>query len=158
MALLTSGKELEHLIPEPNEEYYMSRITYAPTSVVNEKPIFAFVVSKKTNEVISIYRVNFVLFSASNSNYLFVSDMSKDLSSKTYYISAEARGNKKLTKDKWKFETDEIGLHIVVDNITKDTIYFGTSYTDVTKVREGVKNRKEKPSHEVTLVTETVYV
>ena len=158
MALLTSAKQLEHLIPEPNEEYYMSRVTYAPTRSVNENPIFAIVVSNKTNTVTSIYRVNFVLFSASSSNYLFIGDMSKDLSSKTYYISAEARGNKKLAKDNWKFETDDIGLHVVVDNITKDIIYFGTSYADVREVREGIKNNKIAPRHKVTLVTETVYV
>ena len=156
MALLTSAKELESLIPEPNEEYYMSRITYAPRTEVNEKPIFAFAVSRASGEITQIFRVNFVLFSASESNYLFISNAAKDLTARTYYISAKIRGNEKLSKDKWKFETDEIGLHVVVDNVSKDIIYFGSTYLDAQTIRTCLKNRKKVVNE--TVVAEVVYV
>ena len=158
MALLNSTKPLEHLIPSPGEKFYDNLIQRVPDSVVNETPIYAIAVSGTTKRVISIYRVSFVLFSSDSSSYLFIGDLTKELTSSTYFISAKANKGKKVKIEDWGFEKDDIGLYIITGNISKDKIYFATSFYDVREVREKLMEEKLKEKHKVTLVTETVYV
>jgi hypothetical protein len=158
MALLNSTKALEHLIPSPGEKFYDSLMQRVPDSVVNETPIYAIAVSGTTKRVISIYRVAFVLFSSDSSNYLFIGDLTKELTSSTYFVSAKASEGKKVKIEDWGFEKDDIGLYIITGNISKDKIYFATSFYDAREVREKLMEEKLKEKHKVTLVAETVYV
>lgn len=153
MALLNSTKQLEHLIPSPGEKFYDSLMQRIPDSVVNETPIYAIVVNGITKRVSSIYRAVFVLFSSESSSYLFIGDLTKELTPSTYFISAKAREGIKVKIEDWGFKKDDIGLYVITNSMSKNIIYFATSFYDATEVREKLKEK-----HKVTLITETVYV
>jgi hypothetical protein len=158
MALLNSTKPLEKLIPSPKEKYFESFMQRVPDHVVNETPIYAIVVNGSTKRITTVYQVAFVLFTSETTNYLFIGDLTKELTSGTYFISAKAKEGEKVKIDDWGFKKDKIGLHVVIDNIQRDRIYFSTSHYDVIDVRAGLMEEKKQDQHKVTLVTETVYV
>jgi hypothetical protein len=88
MALLNSTKPLEKLIPSPKEKYFESFMQRVPDHVVNETPIYAIVVNGSTKRITTVYQVAFVLFTSETTNYLFIGDLTKELTSGTYFISA----------------------------------------------------------------------
>ncbi len=155
MALLKSAKQLELLIPEPNEKYFMSKMTHVPQHIINENPLFAIVVSGITNRVINLYKVIFTLFSSGNSYYLFIGNEKEELNTSSYFISAKTEENEKLNINHWGFEVDDIGLHVTTHSLARDIIYFSNSIVDADELRNKLGSfscaKKE-------LVAETVYV
>lgn len=154
MALLSSTAYLEPLIPEPNDEYYMSRITRVPDNVVNETPLYGIVVSGKEKKVIKVYKVAFVLISSVNSHFLMIGEVNKEISASTYFISTKIKDNEKLNIKHWNFKKDKIGLYVTTNNYQSDTIYFATSPLDVSYIKQEL----EKEENNKTVVTEVVYV
>ena len=154
MALLSSTAYLEPLFPEPNDEYYMSRITRVPDNVVNETPLYGIVVSGKEKKVIKVYKVAFVLISSVNSHFLMIGEANKEISASTYFISTKIKDNEKLNIKHWNFKKDKIGLYVTTNNYQSDTIYFATSPLDVSYIKQEL----EKEENNKTVVTEVVYV
>lgn len=154
MALLSSTIYLEPLIPESNDEYYMSRITRVPDKVVNETPLYGIVVNDKEKKVVKVYRVAFVLISSVNSYFLMIGEANKEMSESTYFISTKIKDNEKLNIKHWDFKKDKIGLYVTTNNYQRATIYFATSPLDVSYVKQELEKKEDNK----TVVTEVVYV
>jgi len=163
MAILNSPEPLRKLIPSPKDKFYMSRIAHVPSKTIEENPIFAIGVDESLKMVTSLFRVSFALFSSDTTHYLFIGNVTKELSSETPYIKVELCEGTVPELEDWSFKTDDIGLYVVSDTIIKKKFYFVTCPTDAREIREKLKGiptpstiKRDKPK--ITLVTETVYV
>lgn len=154
MAIIKSPKVLECLIPEPNDKFYMSKITHTPNDILNRSNIYGVMVNNTIHAVTSIFRVSFAILAATEKYYLFINNATKELESSTPYITAKTKVGIKPKLEEWDFRKDDIGLYASVGLFGDNKIYFTTSYLDAKEIRELIKKEVEKN----TLITETVYV
>ena len=152
MALLKSFEQIKDIIPERVDDFYKCGIASVSQDVLNKHHIYGIVVDGKTKEVIKAYEIEFSLFSGTAKHYLFIGKRSQDVTNANYFISVDT-GGYGLQKTDWKFEVDNLGLHVKC-GINNDIIYFAENYNDMNEV---LSVYSTKPVNR-TIITETVYV
>lgn len=148
--LIDSYETIAQLIPVPRPG--TNDIVQLSDREISVKPIYAIVVDPNSNVVASVYRVFFSIFSSSKVHYMFLNSYIKELSSTTLYVSADAHGTMKPTKEDWGFKTDKIGLYIITGTRYQAKVYFSTKYEDANVVRKSLL------PVEKCVTTETVYI
>ena len=146
MSIVKSINEIAELIPEPDDRLYGSLITEANPDIVTDNPLFAFRVDDKTNVIIGMFRVTFVLTRKGEKYYLMLAhyDYEQHIG-QTDYLSFERPEGRKVQLSDFPFITDEIGIRVDSDkyNNNKSRIYFGTLPTDVRLLKEALQGKKE---------------
>jgi len=154
MAIIKAFNEIEHLIPDADNMFYMGKLAYVPDKVINDNTVYAVTIDEGKRTITNIYRVVFVLFSSEKNHYLFISNMAREVNTSVNFMCVKTPLGVAPEKKDWKFETDEIGLYAVAGIRHKEKIYFTTDHSDVETIRKslGCKISKE------VVTTEKVYV
>ena len=154
MSIVKSINEIAELIPEPDDRLYGSLITEANPDIVTDNPLFAFRVDNKTNVVIGMFRVTFVLTRKGEKYYLMLAhyDYEQHIG-QADYLSFERPEGRKVQLSDFPFITDEIGIRVDSDkyNSNKSRIYFGTLPTDVKLLKDALTGKKESKESIVEL-------
>ncbi len=144
MPIVKSINEIAELIPEPDDRLYGSIVTEANHDIVTDNPLFAFRVDDKTNVIIGMFRVTFVLTRKGERYYLMLAHYDyEQYIGQTDYLSFERPEGRKVQLSDFPFITDEIGIRVDSDRYNKSRIYFGTLPTDVRLLKDVLQGKKE---------------
>ena len=151
MAILKSIELVEPLIPKPNKFVYESMLTRTDKEALSKSTVYGIEVDNKQKKIVDSYKISFSLFSLPGKHYLFINNAEKEDEASRPFVTTLTDEYKGPSIEDFKFEVDEIGLHVVAGRFGQKTVYFSTNKDDTIEI-ENILNKNN------TVTLETIYI